>query len=585
MLFRKYKVRNPLCIMCFVLYIATAGTGSVSAQKPVTNPGGDEKWARAFLLAGDYVNALKEYQLLIKKDSLNTEFNFNLATCYLNTNIDKTKALPYMLQASLDPKMDPIVFYDLGRAYQTCYKFDEAIETFKKYKTKLSGPETNYISSDLQIEMCTRAKEMVQHPINVTFENLGARINSPFPDFNPYITKSENTLYFTSKRMGNLGNLMDYDGYYTSDLFMVENKYGSWDKCKRLPTSINTPLVEETAGLSGDGNYLFAYVDNLDARFQVRFAVKEGKSFQLLQPMGTNINPNNEGASAVTISKDKKTIIFAAEREGGMGGSDLYTARALPNGGWTVPENLGAIINTDFDEDYPQLANDDKRLYFSSVGHNSMGGFDIFVSDWDSVNNRWAEPKNIGYPVNTPDDNQQICFTASGRYAYTALLRPEGYGNLDIYRIIFHDVKSDYTVLKGAITSSDSINVFETYRSSLDAEMDSLTAGLDSAYLAINKISDSTVSARKLRLKQLKNQLSQGPKVTIKVVEKNTGKPYGSYLPNPVTGRFAIALESGDFQIEANCEGYALFTTDVKISDMEMPVKEINQNFVLTKLK
>jgi len=579
------KVPNCIYSVCFMLSIILLGLGTSYAQKPITDPGGDEKWARAFLIAGDYVNALKEYQLLIKKDSANTEYNYNLATCYLNTNIDKVKALPYMLQASLDPKMDPLVFYDLGRAYQTCYRFDEAIEAYKKYKTLLTGEDVNYISADLQIEMCNRAKEMMLHPANVTFENLGSRINTPFPDFNPYITRSETTLFFTSKRTGNLGNLMDYDGYFTSDLFYVENKYGAWEKCKRLPTTINTPLVEEMAGLSGDGNTLFSYVDNLDARFQVRYAEKEGKSFRFMQSMGANINPNNEGASAVTMSKNKKTIIFAAEREGGTGGSDLYTARALPNGGWTPPENLGTILNTKFDEDYPQLAYNDTRLYFSSVGHNSMGGFDIYYSDWDSTNSRWAEPVNIGYPVNTPDDNVQICFTASGRYAYTAALRPEGYGNLDIYRIIFHEVKSGCTVLKGALASSDSLNIFEIYRTELQAGLDSLRASLDSTFLAVNKVSDTTISSRKLRLSQIEKQLSIGPAVTITVVNKTSGKPYGTYRPNPANGRFAIALEAGEYQINVNCEGYEPFISDVKIRDMEMPLKEINQNFVLTKIK
>lgn len=570
-------------LSCALFFCILTGEGSF-AQKPVTDPGGDEKWARAFLMAGDYVNALKEYQLLIKKDSLNTEYNFNLATCYLNTNIDKTKALPYMIQASKDPKMDIIVFYDLGRAYQTCYRFDEAIEAFKKYKSLLTSPETNYIPADMQIEMCNRAKEMVKHPVNVTFENLGARINTPFPDYSPYITRKENMLYFTSKRSGNLGNLMDYDGYYTSDLFYVENKYGTWDKCKRLATTINTPLVEEMAGLSGDGNYLFAYIDNLDARFQVRYAVKEGKSFQTLQAMGPNVNPNNQGASAATITKDKKTLIFAADREGGRGGSDLYVSRAMPNGSWSVPENLGSLINTDLDEDYPQLANDDKRLYFSSVGHNSMGGYDIFYSDWDSVNNRWAEPQNIGYPVNTPDDNVQICFTASGRYAYMAALRPEGFGNLDIYRVIFHDVKSEYTTLKGAVTSSDSLNVFDLFRNELTKEKDALNALLDSTYLATNKVSADTTRMRRQRLKEIEEKMSKGPQVTISVTNKTSGKHYGTYRPNALTGRFAIALEAGEFQVKTECEGYAPLTSDIKINDMEMPVKEINQNFVLTKL-
>ncbi len=558
---------------------------TVAAQKPNTDPLGDEKWARAYLAAGDFVTAMKEYLLLVKRDSANSEYNYNLGSCYLNTNIDKAKAWIYIERSSLDPKMDPIVFYDLGRAYQSAYKFDEAIEAFTKYKSKLNGTDPNYISANVQIEMCNRAKEMVKHPINVTFENLGARINTPFPDYNPYITKNENTLYFCSKRAGNMGNLVDYDGYYTSDLFVVENKYGSWDKCKRLPNTVNTPLIEEMAGLSPDGSMLFSYVDNLDARFQIRYSVRQGKGFQLLQAMGPNINPNNGGATAATVTRDKKTIIFAAVRDGGKGGSDLYTARALPNGGWSTPENLGSLVNTDFDEDYPQLTNNDTRLYFSSIGHGSMGGFDIYYSDWDTVNSRWREPVNVGYPVNTPDDNVQISFTSSGRYAYMSALRPEGYGNLDIYRVIFQDVKSSYTVLRGAFTSKDSMSIFDVYKQDLAKGLDTLKIKLDSSYLAIHKTADTTVARIKKTIQNIESQMKKGPEVSITVINKATNKTFGIYKPNPVTGRFAIALEAGEYAVKADCSGYQQLNADIKISDMEMPLKEINRNFVLSKLQ
>lgn len=583
MFLKDSKAAGSFSRIVLIIFVICFLPGRIHAQqRPVTNPGGDEKWAKAFMMAGDFVNAMKEYVLLVKKDSLNSEFNYYLASCYLNSSIDKTKALQYMLVAVKDPKMDPVVFYDLGRAYQYRYQFDEAIEAFKKYKSMISGADPNYISSDMQIEMCQRAKEMVQHPVNVVFENLGGRVNSAFPDYHPYITKNENTLYYTSKRNGNTGNLMDYDGYFTADLFMVENKYGAWDKCKRLPTTINTPLIEEMSGLSEDGSLLFAYVDNLDARFQVRFAQKEGKSMGLLQPLGTVINPNNQGASAATISHDKKTLIFAADRDGGQGGSDLWMSRALPNGGWSTPENLGSVLNTSFDEDFPQLALNDQRLYFASVGHNSIGGYDLYYSDRDAATGQWQKPVNLGYPVNTTDDNFQISFTASGRYGYMAALRPEGYGNLDIYRVIFRDVKSSYTVLRGLLASRDSMNVFDVFRGTLAIGIDSIKTSIDPEVTSVLKTPADTIAARQEIIRQLQSLFDKGPSVVMTVIDKTNGKIIGQYRPNRQTGRFAIALEAGDYTIKTVCDGYDEYTAEIRVPDMEMPVKEINQNFVLT---
>jgi tetratricopeptide (TPR) repeat protein len=564
-----------------VLSLLCIGIGRLQAQKINSDPTGDAKWAKAYLSVGDFVSALKEYQLLIKKDSANPEYNYNLATCYLNTNIDKSKALPYLQFASTQPKMDPIVFYDLGRAYQIVNRFDEAIEAFRKYKSIVNGPDMNYIPADLQIEMCERAKEMVQNPVNVTFENMGARINSPSPDYSPYISKYEDLLHFTSKRAGNVGNLVDFDGYYTADLFFVEKVNGNWEKSKRLANTINTPLIEEMAGVSDDGNYLFAYVDNLDYRYQVLMGVRTGKSFQYFQPMGPNVNPKGEGATAVTIFNDKKTVIFAAERMGGLGNSDLWISKVLPNGSWGPPVNMGPSINTELDEDYPHLSADNKRLYFSSVGHNSMGGFDLYYSDWDSVSGQWSKPVNLGYPVNTPDDNVQISFTASGRYAYLSALRPEGYGNLDIYRVIFNDVEPPYTIFSGSLVTSDSVSIIQNYRKGIQFTIDTLTTSIDSIALILKHLTIAEVNAVKEKIEKLRSQLDSGPKAKILVTNAASNALYGTYLPNPSTGKYTMILPPGEYSVSVECEGYEQLKTSLTLPDEESLMKEVHQNFVL----
>jgi tetratricopeptide (TPR) repeat protein len=580
-LFRLISGSPPrnFCLLLLLILASLQGT----AQKPNTDPTGDEKWARAYLMAGDFVTALKEYQLLIKKDSTNPEYNYNLATCYLNTSINKAKALPYMEFASRQPKMDPIVQYDLGRAYQIVYRFDEAIEAFTKYKTLISGEDMNYISADMQIEMCRRAKEMMLHPVNVTFENLGARVNSPSPDYSPYINAGETMLHFTSKRAGNVGNLVDYDGYYTADLFYVEFINNQWDKAKRLANTINTPLIEEMAGLSEDASHIFAYVDNLTARYQILEGTRSGRSFQYLQPMGEAVNPKNEGATAVTVFRDRKAIIFAAERQGGAGGSDLFISRKLPNGIWGTPVSLGPTINTDFDEDYPHLSADNQRLYFASIGHGSMGGYDIFYSDWDSVNQRWNVPVNLGYPVNTPDDNVQISFTASGRYAYTSALRPEGYGNLDIYRIVFHDVEPVYTMVHGNILQNDSVSLPEAWRNDIQIAIDTLKSGIDSAVIAVKHLTEPEINAIRMQIIAYETMLNNGPSVKISVQDTISGKITGTYMPNRRTGHYLMFLPPGTFRITITCDAYHTREYYYNLPETEANPREVLLNLTLKK--
>jgi len=566
----------------FIFLFLTASDFAKAQKEPEAT--GDEKIAKQFFLFGDYYTSLKEYSFLYSKDSANPDYWYPLGVSYVNTNIDKQKAIPLLEKVTEQKDFDAEAMYQLGIAYQVSYRFEEAIECFEKFKKLIgTGKDLNYISADREIEMCNNAMELIKKPVSVTFENVGARINSPYPDYNPYVNRKETEMYFSSKRTGNIGNLVDYDGYNTADVFISENKYGVWGKSKRLVTTINTPLVEETCGLSADGSYLFMFIDNLDIKMQACVSVKEGRSFSKLRALGSNVNTSKASATAVTITSDKKIIFFAIAAEGGQGGSDIYMSKLLPTGQWGPAENIGDDINTKYDEDYPYLAPDGKTLYFASTGHNSMGGFDIFSTTWDKANNSFSEPVNIGYPVNTPEDNTVISFTGSGRYAYTSALRKDSYGNLDIYRLIFNKVKPGYTTVIGNLAEKDSVDIFEVFRKTIKTDIDSLKKITDTTYMRLHAISDSLGKVFVARLKKAENNYDKGPEISIKVSDNLTKQIIGTYRPNKVSGKFIIILPPGEFLISIVCEGYQELNEVIKIDDRETPMTEITRTFRLNK--
>ncbi|MCK9613730.1 MAG: hypothetical protein PHR81_07340 [Bacteroidales bacterium] len=571
----------------FILILLLVLSSNIIAQR-TQEASGDEKIAKQFFLFGDYYTALKEYEFLYARDSSNSDYYYPLGICYLNTNINKLKAIPLLEKVTSQKDFDPEAMYELGVAYQVAYRFEEAIECFSKFKHLLSnGKDPNYISADRQIEMCESAIELVKHPINVTFENLGPRINSPYPDFNPYVNKKETVLYYTSKRQGNIGNLQDYDGYFTSDVFMSENMYGAWTKCKRLAGTINTPLIEETGGLSADGSYLFLYCDNLDIKMQLCLSVKQGKSFQRLISLGNNINQPKQGANAAAVSSDKKVLFFSSAMDGGQGGSDIYMSKLLPSGQWGPAENIGKAVNTSYDEDYPYLAPDGKTLYFASLGYNSMGGFDIFKTTWNREKNTFTEPVNIGYPVNTPEDNTTISFTGSGRFAYISALRSEDtYGNLDIYRVIFNNVKPEYTTIIGNITENDSSDIFEVFTKNLKQDIDSLVIKTtDTGFIKLHNISDSLINIYKLNLDFLRGRAQKGPAINIEVYKASDNSLAGIYKPNAHNRKFIMILTPGEFVVKINSPYYEDFSETIKIENREIPVKEITHTFRLQRKK
>jgi hypothetical protein len=163
-----------------------------------------------------------------------------------------------------------------------------------------------------------------------------------------------------------------------------------------------------------------------------------------------NINSKFRESSA-SITEDGTLLIFSSDRPEGFGGTDLYYSRKELDGDWTTPENIGGYINTKFDEDGPFIHPDGNKLYFSSKGHNTMGGFDIFYSEFLEEKNRWTRPRNMGYPVNSPDDDVFFIWSVDGERAYFSSERADTYGNTDIYIMMRNDKNNVLVNINGKI--------------------------------------------------------------------------------------------------------------------------------------
>jgi len=384
MIFKKVPLNIFLNNICLLLFLVTSL--NLSAQRGIKNIKGDEKNAKFFFEKECYLLALNDYYYLYLDDSTNVDHKYHLAICYLNTNIEKHKAIPLLKSITSLEEFDHQTWYDLGRAYQYAYQFNDAIDAFKQFLHIVEADDDkNDIPAERQIQICQNAKELTKDTLNVHIENLGSDINSAFPDYNVYVTGNEAYLVFTSKRQGNIGNLPDLDGYNTPDIYSSEQKYCKWSRAKRFTPVINTNLAEECVGLSADGNRLLAFFYNETGREDIYYTNKKGRSFQKAESFGEYVNSNQSIESAAAISPDNTILFFASNRDGGMGKKDIYYSKKLPNGIWGPPVNLGVNINTSYNEDFPYLSPDGTYLYFCSQGHNTIGGYDIFKCRWNVI--------------------------------------------------------------------------------------------------------------------------------------------------------------------------------------------------------
>jgi len=398
------------------------------------------------VLEENYPKALENFLEAYKLDSLNANINYLIGFCYIKSAAEKTKAAYYLKKAATNvnekyvpfeahEKGAPInVYYYLGAAHHLTYKIDSAIINYKKYLTYLSPTKQADLRKEVthQIDMCQNAKEYLALPTNISITNLGDSVNSAYPDYSPVITADESTLIFTSRRPGSTGDDRTNDDQFYEDIYICHRKDdGTWSSPVLIGSSINTPAHEATIGLTADGYQLFIYKDD-GGDGNIYSSTLEGEIWSAPEKMGSDINTTAWEPSAC-VTPDGNTLYFVSDRNGGYGGRDLYKCVRLPNGNWSLATNMGPTLNTEYDEDAPFIHPDRVTLFFSSNGHSSMGGFDIFYTTKNDSG--WTTPTNLLPPINTPDDDIFYVSSTDGKRAYYSSGGKDSRGDKDLYMI------------------------------------------------------------------------------------------------------------------------------------------------------
>ncbi len=304
--------------------------------------------------------------------------------------------------------------------------------------------------------------ELSQPRYNVILENLGDSINSTDAEYLPSLSLDGNTMVFTRKING-----------ANEDFFIAhKDSNGYWLKAKNLGYPPNTGYPDGAAKLSADGNYLFFTRCDMrstngmerggcDLVFCYRTGF-ENNAIKWSAPQYFKFTINTvayEGQPC--ISSDNKDLYFVSDREGGLGGKDIYVSH-FKNNFWTEPENLGPQINTPGDETTPFIHPDNETLYFASNGHPTLGKADVFLSRKIDKNN-WQKAVNLGAPINSDQKDGGVAITAKGDVGYIASQRAGSRGSLDIYRFdLYEGIKPIPTIcMKGQVLNKKTQALFK----------------------------------------------------------------------------------------------------------------------------
>ena len=450
---------------------------------------------------------------------------------------------------NLKPDLTPDIHLWLARAYHLNSQFEEAIDEYLLYKNSLDEKELEKIGKkiDYYVEQCNNGVELKDKELPVIITNLGNTINTEYPEYAPVFAPFDSIVYFTSRRPSEFSKKRNIylDDDYFEDIYYTSYKNGKWHKPALFPKPLNSKGNDASVSVNPYGTELIIRRGIGKGTFML-VKRKNDEKWKRPKKVIRRINRKRSMETTLTFSRDSSIVYFVSDRPGGYGGKDIWVVKRSGSSGWSKPKNLGNVINTPYDEEAVFIAENDSVLYFASKGLNSIGGYDIFRS-YKLPDGRWTEPENLGFGINTPEDDLFIYVNRDGRTGYFTSKGHDGYGDFDIFDFFFYKPKPLF--LK-------------------DAEH-SLLAFINEP---VNEITlEPPVVIKTLRLTVIKGIVSEYGtnkplNATIEIVDNATQEVVQVIKTNATTGEYIVMLPSGkNYGMSVNSPGHMFYSENFDI--------------------
>ena len=499
----------------------------------------DQKIRYAYHKAYNYY--LKAYQY----NKNNAILNYKIGVCIILVQLHYN-ALDYLQSSySQNPELTEDIEYFYARALHLSGNFDKAIEHYEAYEKKDLKDKQNVAK---YIEECINGKNLKKSP-KIVFINNMTEINSPYKDYCTMLTADGRSMYFTSRRFTVYGNLDPNDNMYYEDIYYTQKDTNGWS----LPAYVkllNTPYHDDVVGLSQDGNTLIIYRDG-----DLYYCEKNGDKWTQPKAFPKTINSSQVESSAC-FSPDGRTLYFVRGKNINkplQSNADIYYSQLDDKGNWSEPTKLPSNINSPFDEDGLFLLADGKTLYFSSKGHNSIGGYDIFVTKI-LQDGSFSDPVNLGYPINSPLDDIYFVMEPTLIKGYFSSTRNDSQGLMDIYEILF---------LEKAIkhNTEDNLIACQTTPTS-DIPMEDMVLIVVTGRI-IDQSTNSPIDAE------------------IIIIDNNTNQIVYRTKANSQTGEYTITIPNGkNYGMTIRKDGYMFYSENFDLITYSQR-QDIEKNIVL----
>jgi len=452
------KLFTVLTFSCILLIQGYAQETPLKEKKLSTAEQTQLETAQYLFEQKNYRLAQPIFEKILEKHPTDNKVKYFTALCYALRPDKHALMLQYLTDVyAVNKKADKIT-YELARAYFFNYKLDEATDFLNQYAVK---PKKGDLQQQKEIEQLSgyikNAKQLMAQPIDVKTTNLGNVVNTTASECSPYIDMNDSLLIYTYRGELSTGGLQnaynetDKHGVYYEDVFMATKVNGAWTQPHGI-AAVNSNNNDEALSMSYDGKMLFISRDSPDDDGDIYMSNLTETGWEAPSKMTGDINTSSWEDNGF-LSPDGKTFFFSSLRGGGYGGKDLYKCTMQADGTWGQVQNMGDKINTPDDEDDPFMHLDGKLFLFSSKGHNSMGGYDVFKT-YLNADSTFTTPENMGYPINTVDDDIHYFLSPGGDKGYYSISKPDGFGDNDLYTVEpgITGIMPAMAVVKGVVT-------------------------------------------------------------------------------------------------------------------------------------
>jgi tetratricopeptide (TPR) repeat protein len=457
-------VQRSIAFKIILIIIFLAGQVAVSLSQVVLRDKHHNTFRKGIMAAdqGDYASAISFFTQIIKETPDHIDALTQLGVTYMESNqqMDSAIILFDKVLSLIPPEdiYDPFGLYlhqVKARTHNLMLQPRQGLAVLNIIKDSVQLEDLKAEVS-LELQQTANAIILLDNPIKLKIADVGPAVNSEFDDHSPLVNITGREMYFTSRRpLGKDRQLPD--NQYFENIFLSTNDGNGWQTPVAVDELIKRNEHLSILSLSADGNSLFLYKDEGRITRNLFVSHKVKGEWQEPEKLPAPINSEFDETHA-SLSPDMSTLYFTSNRPGGFGGLDIYEITKDKYGQWGEPRNLGPAINTAYDEETPMMHPDGQTLYFNSDGPYSMGGFDVLYSQ-KMPDGHWAEAVNMGYPVNSPDDDLFFLPTLDKSEAYLTSFRfSEKHGHSSIYHVTFEEAPGGaLAVIEGVMENPDNL--------------------------------------------------------------------------------------------------------------------------------